>query len=373
MRILLDGWSLVHEPASPAALHLAALLATLPDGVELILALPGRDPGLEGLPAGLEIQSHITPRTPWGLLTWQQAALPRLSAHTGSDIIYTASTGASLIKQTNTVASPSSWQFHAPGQSSSPGSSRSFTKHLQEAMGIGGLSHAQAMFWPQDLAAPDQSLPFIRVQPLIHPLFQTNQPSPAIEFWPGVELPQTYVLYHGPLDKASIQHLLEAWSWAAGSIGTYYPLLIYGALENESPRILSAANQMGLDKSLIVLPCGSPAQLAALYFGCSALFQPGPVSPWGDPIHHAMACAKPVVAAASSWSEARLGSAGFLAAATDLRALGAELISVIVEDNLAERLSAGAKERVQSWNAADFWQALLNQNLNQRTRDSKPT
>jgi len=39
--ILYDGWSLLYEPNAPAALHLLALLASLPSEVEAHLALPG--------------------------------------------------------------------------------------------------------------------------------------------------------------------------------------------------------------------------------------------------------------------------------------------------------------------------------------------
>ena len=373
MRILLDGWSLIHDPAAPAALHLAAVLATLPEEVEATLVIPGPDPGIDDLPAGVQIQFHETRRTSWGLLTWQQIKLPQLAAQTGSSLIYTASAGASLFGRAATIASPSSWLLTGSGQPSGSGGAKNFKDRIQEAVGMGGLTHARAVFWPDDLPMPDSSLPFVSIPPLIHPLFQSNQPSPAIEFWPGVDLPQTYILYHGPLDQTSIEHLLEAWSWAAGSIGTYYPLLLYGGLENQQHWILETARRLGLDENLFLLPPGSPVQLAALYCGCSALFQPGPISPWGDPVHHAMSCAKPVVAADNLWSAARLGSSGFLAPATDLRALGAALITVIVEDDLAERLAVGAKQRVKSWNPSDFWQLILNPDFNQRIRDNKPT
>ena len=372
MRILIDGWAFVHEPASPAALHQAAALSTLPESVKAVLALPGPDPGMEGLPAGLEIRVQRTSGTAWGLLAWQQSRLPSLAAQSGSACIYTAASGAALWGKTPTAACPSGWQIAGVGIPSKSGS-LSLGRHIQESAGLGGFSRLGAVFFPQDLPAPKASLPVVQVPPLIHPAFRVHQPAPAIEFWSGVELPQTYVLYHGLLDRPTILRLLEAWSWCAASIGAYYPLLVYGAAASEREQLLAAAMQAGLSDSLVVLPAGSPVQLAALYFGCSALFQPGTASPWGDPLQHALACAKPVVAAANPWSEARLGDGGYLVASHDLRSLGAALISVIVEEELAEHMAAKAKRRAESWNPARHWQAVLDAIQDQRMRDNKPT
>lgn len=359
MRILLDGWAILHEPASPAALHLAGVLATLPDSVIAVLAIPGLDPGSEGFPSELEIQSRQTPNSAWGKLRWQQAILPDLANLNQSDLIYTPEVGASLLQSMRTISSPSGWAQTGVIQTSSTLLGRGIASRLQEALGMGGMNRSGLLLWPEDLPLPDLSVPVRKVPPLIHPLFQSDQPSPAVEFWPEVELPETYILYHGPVDQASMRRLLSAWSWAAASIAMYYPLLVYGVSKNEQDPILSSARQLGLEDSLLLLPPASPVQLAALYYGCSVFFQPGPVSPWGDPIRHAMACAKPVVAATSAWSDWLVGSAGFLAPPEDLRGLGAALISVIVEEDLAERLATGARQRTQGWSADGFWQAVL--------------
>ena len=376
MRILLDGWALIHEPASPAALHLAAVLSTLPESVEAVLALPGTDPEMEGLPVGLETRVQQTPNTAWGLLAWQQSRLPRQAGQSNSACIYTAAPGAALWGKTTTAACPSGWRvpgFKPAVTNPSNSGGKSLGRRIQEAAGLGGLSRIGAVFLPQDLPAPKTSLPVVQVPPLIHPAFQAHQPAPAIEFWPGVELPQTYIVYHGPLDRPAILRLLEAWSWCAASIGAYYPLLVYGAAASEREQLLATTRQAGLSDSLVVLPAGNPVQLAALYFGCSVLFQPGPVSPWGDPLQHALACGKPVVAAASPWSEARLGDAGYLVNSGDLRALGAALISVIVEEDLAEELAKRARRRSETWNPSGHWQAILKAIQDQRMRDNKPT
>ena len=360
MRILVDGWPLIHAAGSPASLHLAAFLDTLPTDIEAVLALPGHNSCLDTLPDMLEVIFHEIAGTNWGLLRWQQIVLPQFINSKGIDLIYTTHPSASILGRVNTLSSPAVWSMGGYQPLPDLREKKGLRIRIQEAFGMGGLAQAKGVFWPKDLPLPNISLPFIQIPPLIHPLFQSNQPTPAVEFWPEVNFPETYILYHGPLDRNSFERLLEAWSWAATSIGTYYPLIVYGATGPDLLRITSTTQQVGLEDSLLFLPPGSPVQLAALYKGTSALFQPGPISPWGDPIRHAMACAKPIIAAASKWSDALIGSAGFLLPPEDLRGLGAALITVIVEDELAERLSIEAELLAKVWFADEYWKSLLN-------------
>jgi glycosyltransferase involved in cell wall biosynthesis len=358
MRLLLDGWPLSYEPGSPAALHMAAVIATLPASIQPLLVLPGPDPGIEDLPASLEILVQETEETAWGLLVWQQVTLPRLANQAKAGLVLTAKPGASLLGPVPTLSSPSGWGLGGFDRSSGLRGKRGIGFRLQESFGMGGLNRALAVLWPEDLPAQKGSISLVRIPPLVHPLFQSSRPSPAIEFWSGVNLPETYILYHGPLDQTSVVRLMEVWSWAASSIAAYYPLVIYGCQEPERKIVLEIARRLQCEDNLLLLPPANPVQLAALYYGCSALVNPGSVSPWGDPMRHALACAKPVVAAVNPMSDALVGRAGYLVPAKDLRALGAALITVIVEDELAERLSTEAQQRARSWPVESFWLAL---------------
>ncbi|MCB9136174.1 MAG: hypothetical protein H6636_12155, partial [Anaerolineales bacterium] len=102
LRILYDGWPLCHEPNSPAALHLLALLAYLPETIQPILALPAPPP--VWLPPHL--QTYIEPTAPQAHLQWEQRTLPHLRAQLGADLLHLMTETASLLNGTRTVISP---------------------------------------------------------------------------------------------------------------------------------------------------------------------------------------------------------------------------------------------------------------------------
>jgi len=70
MRVLYDGWPLIHNPLSPQALHLLAILAYLPEEISPIVAIPQTLPAWMG-----DIQTHIYP-IPGSRLRWEQIHLP---------------------------------------------------------------------------------------------------------------------------------------------------------------------------------------------------------------------------------------------------------------------------------------------------------
>jgi glycosyltransferase involved in cell wall biosynthesis len=181
---------------------------------------------------------------------------------------------------------------------------------------------------------------------------------------PALELPETYILYHGPHTSGALRRLLDAWSWAAGSIGEYYPLLLIGLDEAGQRRLFALADELRLSQTIRALP-GLPVEaIARLYQGCSALFHPAPVSPWGSAIRAALVCAKPVVALETTLANAVVGPAAYLVQAGEperaaSRALGAALITVIVEEEVSENLSTAARQRAAAWQSSNFGRDLL--------------
>jgi glycosyltransferase involved in cell wall biosynthesis len=66
----------------------------------------------------------------------------------------------------------------------------------------------------------------------------------------------------------------------------------------------------------------------------------------------------PVVSIEDSRTDALVGPAAYLAQPDDPRALGAALITVLVEGGVAERLSQAGRERTASWSLQAFAEAL---------------
>ena len=71
-----------------------------------------------------------------------------------------------------------------------------------------------------------------------------------------------------------------------------------------------------------------------------------------------MACGKPLVASETALTGAIVGPAAYLAPPGDARSLGAALVTVIVEEQVAENLSAAASQRSANWRAVEFREQL---------------
>jgi hypothetical protein len=164
MRILFDGWPLIHDPASPAALHLAALLATCPPEVESGVALPSAQPAESGEPDLEWIQARVarlhlsTPTSPRGRLSWEQAHLPRLAQQFQAGWIHTCQLSLPWLPGAAVSASPAGWRLEHFGQVTNLSAPTGVIERLRQSLGWGGLSRARAVLWPSDLPQPATSL-----------------------------------------------------------------------------------------------------------------------------------------------------------------------------------------------------------------------
>ena len=354
MKILFDGWPLSREPNSPAALHLHTLLALLPPEVEPVVALPDLPPGwFEASGYLVEPASYRTSAR----LGCERRTLPRLARRSGSRLLHSASPSAPLLGQSISVVRPGG--FDGPGVSATvgertadevrdsrgnTGERQPFILRLQEALAYGGLTRARAILWPDDLPKPSLPAQVIPLPPVVHPAFfvpqhASPQPDPHTP-----ELPETYILYHGPTSQRWLLRLLEAWSWAAGPLGDYYPLLVMGLDSAASARLSRLLDQLQLSDSVLALPELLIPALVSVYQRCTALFHPAPLSPWGCPVRSALACGKPVIAFESPDVHAVVGPAAYLVPVGQARGLGAALITVVVEPEVSENLSRQAAE-----------------------------
>jgi glycosyltransferase involved in cell wall biosynthesis len=342
MNVLYDGWPFVYDANGPAALHLLALLAHLPNEVQAQVAVPGEPPAW--LAESHRWLVELAPNTPAGRMRWEQRSLPRLARLAVADLLHlTASYPALFGRLPNAVSPTEAWAGHQETRERSLG----LTERLRQSAGLGGLARIKGLFWPSDLPLPDEgtgSLPIFRLPPVIHPAFAPPSMFSAqdLSAW---ELPETFVLYHGPRQPAALQRLLDAWSWAAGPIGEAYPLVILGMSESERGALNGLLAGDSLAKSILPLPQVPLPALAEIYRACSALFHPAPIAPWGSPVRHALACERPIVAAGYRLSDALVGPAGYLAPADDARALGAAIITVVVEEEISEQLIREAHRR----------------------------
>ena len=346
MRILYDGWPLLREPNSPAARHLLTIVARLPEGVQATFALPDEAP--KWLAGAADFRLISAGNRQEGRARWEQRTLPKIAKEIDAAAIHSTSSAAPLVSETPVIISPAG--FGAMNKEPS-----GFGERLRTALGQGGMARGARILWPSDLPVAIKSDRVITVPPITHPNYSPvpfgEQESPNI---PGVELPETYSMYHGPGTEAALRDLLQAWTWAAGPIGEYYPLVLLGLNDRDNERAEQLAAEMKLADNIRILPPIDPQYLVGLYQNCSALYHPAGISPWGDPVRHGMACGIPVAAWEGAESNALAGPAAFLVERGDLRSFGAAMISVVVKDSLREQLSEKAVERSRVWREGQF-------------------
>jgi glycosyltransferase involved in cell wall biosynthesis len=344
---LVDGWPLIYQPSSPSAVHLLTLLTCQPDGIELVLALPGEAP--EWLVGKFNLLVRPVLDSLRQRYYWEQRNLPALAKEVGADLVHLSNANPALFTRIPYMLSPVDVD--------EPYRHAGIYARLRQALSAGGMSRLAGLVWPSDLPAPRKEYPVFRVMPA-PPFGWLGENDACPEDILGLELPDTYILYHGPSHQAALQLLLETFRWAAGPVGENYPLLILGldaAGRAWLPALLDANNLQGYVRALPVI---STFSVPWLYRNCSVLFHPAEITPWGNPLRNALTYGRPVVAAETALTDALVGPAAYLVALDQPRELGAALLSVIVEEELAGQLSADALRRAASWQAETFCREL---------------
>lgn len=360
MTVVYDGWALAYDPNSPAAIHLLTLLHAHPPEWKAILALPAAS--FHPIPQGVETRFIPCENSPLGSLRWEQRLIPILAHQCEATWIHTVGGGPPLFTSSGRLLSPAGF---TPGSSAQPMQRRTLAERARVALSAGGLSQARWTLWPQDLPTGGVPGPLYPLPPAVPPPFcgeQADLPSQCPQL-ASLELPETYILYHGPSDEGALRSLLDAWSWAADSIGLQYPLLLVGLDSQAQERLAALLAEYQLTGTARPLPPLSLPCLAYLYRHAGALFHPYELSPWGDPMRLALACGTPIVGLESQAAAALVGPAAYLTPEGDSyvasrRTLGAALLSVIVEEALAERLSQAGFQRSVAWSLERLQSAL---------------
>jgi len=348
--VLYDGWALVHQPTHPAALHLLALLENLPAEVQATLALPG--PAPDWLPPGLAVQVIETSPGSSARLGWEQRRLPALARQVGAEWLHSPSGAAPLLgRQPAMALSPTHFEADEPRP-------RGLAERLRRSLAQGGQGNARAVFWPADLPPSRSKTPLRLLPPVVSALFAPSAAPQTLPGGDGDHLPESFLLYHGPGSPQATARLLDAWFWAASSVGSYTPLIMAGLSSPERARMKALLAGTTAAESVLFLTTLPPAALAEVYRRCTALVHTAAEPAWGGPIRHALACGKPVVACNDPRIEALVGPAAYLAPAEDSRLLGAALITVVVEQNVAEGLAQAAMQRAAAWSGAAFAEKL---------------
>jgi glycosyltransferase involved in cell wall biosynthesis len=348
VHIVYDGWSLIYARNDPAALHTLELLAHCPEKFLPFLALPRQLDSDLPIPDRVQILELPTPDTPEGRLRWEQRNLGRLVRQVNAQLLHLTTRTPALIGAPRTVISPVTDPLDKRGRNTA------LAARLREALSFSALPQAQAIFWPEDLPIQDKKIRTILLPPIVAPDFN---PVDLVDFsaFTHLSLPETYLLYHGPQDHDSLQRLLAVWSWAAGSIGELYPLVVLGITRPDVREVFQAlAHDERLDHTLVLLPEIPLQVIPSVYRGCTGLIHFGEVSAWGGSLRYALACAKPVIADETLASDALVGAAGYLFKHGSPREMGAALLTVAVNEDVAADLHQSALQQITTWQTDQF-------------------
>lgn len=350
IRVLYDGWPLADASVSEplAALHLLELLTARPENIEPWLALPG-DPGQD---LGVLAQVLIAPEppVPAGRLRWEQLRLPALARQIGAQVIHTTSTSLPLFSPSPCLVSPvESLMMDSAGR-------QGIAHRLRKALGQGGLSGAAWVLWPDDLPAPQTHAKNWRMPVYVHPAFYLPQTSADLP-------PAPYILAPGPLDAGEIALLAAVWSWVSAGLGEEWLLLVSDLPPAGLEQMHHACKAMGMPAErytaqVNALDLRALQTRAAAFQQAQVVLLVSQVRPWSDALLHALACGRPIAGVETPWSDARVGPAGYLTPASDPRALGAAVLTLIVEEEMAERLGNAASQRANRWQGLAFHQKL---------------
>lgn len=345
LRVLFDGWPLVYAPASPPALHVWELLSALPDEVEPVLALPSDRLNLSG------IEQAVFPTAPTrqSRFRWEQALLPILARRCRADLLHLTVPYPPLLRSVPCVVSPAEI---FPQDFSLAGTGQ----RLRTAFGRGGLSQGTRVLWPADLPSPEWTEQVDRLPPYVHPLLSVPPAGEMPEN--GLHLPESFVFCPGVVNPSRLVNILAAWSWAWAGLGDDWAL-VFGDLSPEAERQLeNLRKSTGITGPVETISYSNIEDYAALIHRAGAVFHFGPPAPWGDSLLHALASGLPVAAEDNPEVDARVGPAAYLAPADDARSLGAAVLTLIVEESVAEPIKQAALDRAAHWGVQGFTEQL---------------
>ncbi|MBI4771276.1 MAG: glycosyltransferase family 4 protein [Chloroflexi bacterium] len=342
MRILLNGWFLVHDAHTGSGQYLRRLLEWLPrvdaENEYHVLA-----------PDTLEVSGvmcHVSrsAASDWGKLKFEQFTFPRFCCTLKADLSHVPYLASPLRSPVPLVVT-----IHDLIPLALPLYRGSLPARLYTALVGAAARGAQRVLTDSQASRADilarLRLPPERVRAVLlaaGPEF-TPQPHPGDEaIRRKYDLPEAYVLYVGGFDRRkNLRQLLAAWTWVAGrgAVGELHPLALAGALPRPDGRMFedlpALARQLGLQETVRFPGPIAPEDLPAVYRGAAAFVYPSRYEGFGLPPLEALACGTPAVACNVSSIPEVVGDAAYLVDPDDARALGAALLSVLVDEKLA--------------------------------------
>jgi len=363
MRLALNGW-FYDQPHTGSGQYLRELLAQLPvaaPDIEPILVIPEHAASITNNQLLITIHSLQSPISNLNLakVWFEQIAFPRACRALNADLAHIPYWAPPLSSPVPFVVT-----IHDIMPILLPEYRDDFRVRLYNALVSAPTSGAAAIIADSEASKADivQHLktPMDKVT-AIH-LAAGSQFRSPVDIRDGAirekyNLPESYVLYLGGFHpRKNVRNILAAWTWCDGPLGEYYPLVIAGKLPEPGDKFYddlpNYAQELGIEGSVRFIGAVAEEDKPTLYRGAACFVFPSRYEGFGLPPLEAMACGAPVVTTAFSSIPEVVGEAAYLVAdPDDTRALGAAIITVVVEPEVADRLITKGREQAKkfSW------------------------
>jgi glycosyltransferase involved in cell wall biosynthesis len=177
-------------------------------------------------------------------------------------------------------------------------------------------------------------------------------------------LPDEYVLYLSGFDvRKNLVGLLQAWTFAEGSIGEVTPLVIAGRIPEHSsfsPDPRKIAQALEINPATLCFPGPvKEAHKPAVYRGSVCFLFPSRYEGFGLTPLEALSCGVPVVGSDASSIPEVVGDAGVLVPPDDTRDMAGALIAVATEPAMRDHLGVRARAQADRFS----WEKTARQTL----------
>ncbi len=348
MRIIVSGWFLSHADTGSGQ-YLHALLRELPAlaadlDLHVVAPLPAPQP------PGWQLHARLAGSRPLAKVRFEQLEIPRAARQLQADIVHIPYWAPPLRSPAPLVVT-----VHDIIPLLLPEHRGSLPMRLYAALAAAATRGATKVIADSRSSSRDiiarLQLPPERVH-TVHLAAAEHFASaagaaPADSLRAKYGLPICYVLYLGGFQRRkNVRHLLAAWTWARSGLPERCQLVIAGRLPPHPDGRLfhdlpAIAVRHGIRESVRFIGAVDEADKPALYQGAACFVFPSSYEGFGLPPLEAMACGVPVVTTGTGSLGEVVGDAAYLVSdPTDARKLGAAIISVIVDTELASDLRA---------------------------------
>jgi glycosyltransferase involved in cell wall biosynthesis len=353
-------WDQLYTGSGQYLRQLVKALRQLEPGLKISLVMPHWIAAPDEVPPGVDvIPIKVTNSSLIGKVWFEQRLYPAAAGRLGADIAHVPYWGAPLTSPAPLVVTvhdviPLSMPVYRGGI----GARLYFSLARATARGAGRVI-TDSEFSRQEIVkligCPAERVTSIllAVGPELHPRLGAERDS---EIRQKYDLPERYALYLGSFEvRKNLRALLAAYTYVGSAVGEEYPLVLAGKAPGNwgSPRFpdlrAEIAEKPELAQYIRWIGPVDEADKPGIYRMARVFAFPSRYEGFGLGPLEAMACGTPVVAADASSVPEVVGESAYLVDPDDSRAMGAALISVLIQDDLHDSLRNAGLARASNF------------------------